>query len=111
MLPDGPTRPSHFPWPSLNRMFLSIQPNYRVVVSAVLRIFLSFSIVSGQENRPDVYEVLKSRRDVWGELAIRSLDGPTYEYYESLLPPLRYVETRERHYPIRLSKPNGWTFN
>jgi hypothetical protein len=46
-----------------------------------------------------------SREDVWGEAAIRAPDGPSYEFFRDLLPPLCYVNTAFRHYPIVLSAP------
>jgi hypothetical protein len=45
----------------------------------------------------------ESREDLWGEAAIRSSGGPSYEFFRDLLPPLRYVNTAFRHYPIELS--------
>jgi hypothetical protein len=46
-----------------------------------------------------------ARQDVWGEAAIRQPGGPSYEFFRDLLPPLRYVNTAFRHYPIVLSAP------
>lgn len=51
--------------------------------------------------------VIASGTDVWGEAALRRPEGPTYEYFASLLPPLRYVDTRFRQYPIVLSAPGS----
>src|SRR5262249_57148791 len=48
-----------------------------------------------------------SRQDVWGEAAIRQPGGPSYEFFRDLLPPLRYVNSDFRHYPIVLSAPAG----
>ena len=48
-----------------------------------------------------------AREDVWGEAAIRQPGGPSYEFFRDLLPPLRYVNTAFRHYPIVLSAPGG----
>jgi hypothetical protein len=50
-------------------------------------------------------EVLKSKLDLWGEAALKQPGGPTYEYFEKLLPPFRYVEAPFRVYPIVLSAP------
>lgn len=47
----------------------------------------------------------RSREDAWGEAAIRAPGGPSYEFFRDLLPPLRYVNTAFRHYPIVLSAP------
>jgi hypothetical protein len=46
-----------------------------------------------------------AREDAWGEAALRQPGGPTYDFFRSLLPPLRYVNTDFRHYPIVLSAP------
>jgi hypothetical protein len=46
-----------------------------------------------------------AREDVWGEAAIRTPGGPSYEFFRDLLPPLRYVNTAFKHYPIVLSAP------
>jgi hypothetical protein len=43
--------------------------------------------------------------DLWGQAAVRHPDGPSYEFFQDLLPPLRYVNTAFRHYPIVLSAP------
>jgi hypothetical protein len=48
-----------------------------------------------------------SLRDVWGEAALAQPDGPSYAFFKGLLPPLRYVNTEFRHYPIILSTPGG----
>ncbi len=47
--------------------------------------------------------MLATRTDVWAEAAIRQPGGPSYEFFRDLLPPLRYVNTAFRHYPIVLS--------
>ena len=54
---------------------------------------------------PTPQEMAASREDLWGEAAIRHPDGPSYEFFKDLLPPLRYVNTAFRHYPIVLSAP------
>ncbi len=41
--------------------------------------------------------------DLWGEAALKLPGGPSYEFFEKLLPPVRYVDARFRHYPINLS--------
>jgi hypothetical protein len=52
-------------------------------------------------------EVIRSGRDLWGEAALKLPGGPSYEYFASLLPPLRYVDAPFRHYPITLSAPGA----
>src|SRR5438105_12911448 len=54
---------------------------------------------------PSAREMAASKEDVWAEAAIRSPGGPGYEFFRDLLPPLRYVNTAFRHYPIVLSAP------
>jgi hypothetical protein len=50
---------------------------------------------------------MASRTDLWGELAMRQPNGPSYEFFAPLLPPLRYVNADFRFYPIVLSAPNA----
>lgn len=54
---------------------------------------------------PTPAEMAAAREDVWGEAALRHPDGPSYEFFKDLLPPLRYVNTAFKHYPIVLSAP------
>lgn len=57
------------------------------------------------ESLPSLQEVIDARTDPWGEAAMRQPGGASYEFFEPLLPPLRYVNTAFRHYPIMLSAP------
>jgi hypothetical protein len=50
-------------------------------------------------------EMAASLRDVWGDAARAQPGGPSYEFFKDLLPPLRYANTRFRHYPITLAAP------
>ncbi len=52
-------------------------------------------------------QALAAGRDVWGEASLREPDGPSFEFFARLLPPLRYVNTRFRHYPIVLGRPDA----
>src|SRR5437588_1918856 len=52
-------------------------------------------------------EMAASHLDLWGEAAIRQPDGPSYEFFKDLLPPLRYVNTDFRHYPVVFGTPAG----
>jgi hypothetical protein len=56
---------------------------------------------------PTPQEMAASRTDVWGEAALKHPDGPSYEFFKDLLPPLRYVNTAFKHYPIVLSAPGA----
>jgi hypothetical protein len=58
-------------------------------------------------NLPSVEEMIESRTDVWGDAARRQPDGASYEFFKDLLPPLRWVNTEFRHYPIVLSAPRS----
>src|SRR5580765_3345066 len=55
---------------------------------------------------PTVQEAVLDRKDVWGEAAMAQTNGATYEFFEKLLPPPRYVNADFRYYPITLSAPN-----
>ncbi|TLY34933.1 MAG: hypothetical protein E6K60_12165 [Nitrospirae bacterium] len=56
---------------------------------------------------PTLEEAVASRSDLWGEAALRQPDGPSYEFFEKLLPPPRYVNADFKYYPIVLSAPNN----
>ncbi|HUR55935.1 MAG TPA: hypothetical protein VMZ71_17500 [Gemmataceae bacterium] len=56
---------------------------------------------------PTPREMAAAREDVWGEAAIRSPGGPSYEFFRDLLPPLRYVNAAFKHFPIVLSAPSA----
>src|SRR6185369_7679341 len=55
---------------------------------------------------PTLQEAVLASADVWGEAAIAQTNGPSYEVFEKLLPPPRYVNADFRYYPIVLSGPN-----
>jgi hypothetical protein len=59
------------------------------------------------ERVPSVEEMIASRTDVWGEAARRQPNGASYEFFKDLLPPLRWVNTDFRHYPLVLSAPRS----
>jgi len=52
-------------------------------------------------------EALAAKLDLWGEAALKQTNGPSYEFFAPLLPPLRYVNADFRHYPIVLSAPGA----
>jgi hypothetical protein len=54
-----------------------------------------------------VQDMIASRTDVWGDAAKAQPDGASYEFFKDLLPPLRWVNTDFRHYPIVLSAPRS----
>ena len=52
-------------------------------------------------------EALAAKLDLWGDAALRQTNGPSYEFFAPLLPPLRYVNADFHHYPIVLSAPGA----
>jgi hypothetical protein len=50
---------------------------------------------------------IASKTDLWGEAALRQTNGASYEFFENLLPPPRYVHADFRYYPVVLSAPNS----
>lgn len=75
--------------------------------AAILVVLAGLAAVPAQapKNLPSAAAMAAAREDVWGEAAIRHRHGPSYDFYKNLLPPLRYVNTAFRHYPITLSAP------
>src|SRR5258708_1963442 len=57
------------------------------------------------EALPTLEEAMASKTDLWGELAMKQPNGPSYEFFAGLLPSLRYVNADFRYYPIVLSAP------
>jgi len=56
---------------------------------------------------PGLEQMVASPRDLWGEAAMREPNGASYEFFEKLLPPPRYVNADFRYYPIVLSGPGA----
>src|SRR5438093_10002295 len=75
----------------------------RPVALAVLLTAVGAHRATGQ--LPTPAEMAASPKDVWGEAARARPEGPSYEFFEDLLPPLRYVNTAFRHYPVVLCAP------
>ena len=63
--------------------------------------------ITAAESLPTLDRVLSSKLDLWGETAMRHTNGPSYEFFEKLLPPPRYVNADFKYYPIVLSAPNS----
>src|SRR5262245_22541048 len=74
---------------------------------AVAAVLLGTVAPLAAQPLPTPRQMADAREDVWGEEAVRHPGGPSYEYFRDLLPPLRYVNTTFRHYPIVLSAPGG----
>ncbi len=66
-----------------------------------------FALALNAQPVPSLEQALSTRQDVWGLAAMAQANGPSYSFFESLLPPLRYVNAAFRHYPIVLSAPAG----
>ncbi len=58
---------------------------------------------------PTLPEVIESGHDLWGEAAMAQPNGASYEFFEPLLVPLRYVHADFRYYPLVLSAPQAKT--
>src|SRR3979411_2875408 len=56
---------------------------------------------------PSFEEAMAAKQDVWGLAAMQQPNGASYEFFENLLPPPRYVNAAFRYYPIVLSAPNA----
>src|SRR2546422_5045324 len=65
------------------------------------------AIPNAQRGLPSFADVVSSKKDLWGEAAMAQPNGPSYEFFEKLLPPPRYVNADFRFYPIVLSAPNA----
>jgi hypothetical protein len=63
--------------------------------------------LSGSSTKITLGQVLASPEDLWGNAAMQEPNGPCYKFFESLLPPLRYVNASFRYYPIALSAPGA----
>src|SRR5262249_28729934 len=83
----------------------------RQSISLLLTLLIAISPTTAQPPKPhslpDAKSMAAAREDVWGEAALRHPDGPSYEFFRDLLPPLRYVNTDFRHYPIVLCSPGA----
>src|SRR5688572_20656810 len=74
---------------------------------AALTVLVLGTATTAAQPLPSPRQMADAREDVWGEAAIRHPGGPSYEFFKDLLPPLRYVNTAFKHYPIVLSAPGG----
>ena len=59
------------------------------------------------EGPPALNEILASKTDLLGEIALNQPDGPRYEFFANAMPSLRYVNAAFRHYPIVLAAPRN----
>jgi hypothetical protein len=70
-------------------------------------LILASALSGSSAALPSLDEAMSSRTDLWGELAMRQTNGPSYEFFAPILPPLRYVNADFHYYPIVLSAPNA----
>ncbi|HSU52546.1 MAG TPA: hypothetical protein VLT36_00645, partial [Candidatus Dormibacteraeota bacterium] len=70
-------------------------------------LLLTVPLSGRAQSLPTLDQVLASKQDLWGLAAMQQPNGPSYEFFASLLPPLRYVNTDFRYYPIILSAPSA----
>ncbi len=68
---------------------------------------LAFSALAQSTAVPPLDAIISSKRDLWGEAAMAQPNGASYEFFEKLLPPPRYVNADFHFYPIVLSAPNA----
>jgi len=61
------------------------------------------TVHSAAAGLPSPVAMVESKADLWGEAALKQPNGPSYEFFRDLLPPLRYVNADFHHYPIVLS--------
>ncbi|HOX58760.1 MAG TPA: hypothetical protein P5205_10920 [Candidatus Paceibacterota bacterium] len=87
----------------------------RLYLSAILLLVAALPVAAASSHQPlrgtlsvpSLDDAMASRTDLWGELAMRQTNGPSYEFFAPLLSPLRYVNADFRYYPIVLSAPNA----
>src|SRR5438105_9237565 len=72
-------------------------------------LFILTGCAAPSRHLPTPAQVIESKRDLWGEAALAQPGGPSYAFFEKLLPPLRYVDSDFHHYPILLSAPGSPT--
>jgi hypothetical protein len=76
--------------------------------SCLVSIFLSFAQSAfASPSITSLQDALDSKQDVWGLAAMRQTNGPTYDFFAKMLPPLRYVNAAFHYYPITLSAPGS----
>jgi hypothetical protein len=79
----------------------------RLIKTILVCLLFSITAFAQQNKIASFDEMVKSKHDVWGEAAMRQTNGASYEFFEKLLPPPRYVNADFRFYPIVLSAPKA----
>jgi hypothetical protein len=89
------------------------RPRWAAIVIAAVALLSWHSPMAAQstaqESAPSLTHVVAASRDVWGELAMQQPNGASYEFFEPLLAPPRYVHADFRYYPLVLSAPRATT--
>ena len=76
-----------------------------LVLGPISALAVDRNAASSKPKLATVEEMIDARTDVWGDAAMREPNGASYEFFKDLLPPLRWVNTEFRYYPIVLSAP------
>src|SRR6266853_6656926 len=95
-----------FAWFRLTRQYRHVRARVGalVVLPSVLGLGLRVACSAAQPSGlPALDEAIASKRDLWGEAAMRQPNGASYEFFEKLLPPPRYVNAGLHYYPHVLS--------
>jgi len=79
----------------------------RLALALVVAFPRAVSAQAGPPNVASPEAAAAAREDVWGLAAMRQPNGASYEFFEPILPPLRYVNADFRYYPLTLSAPNS----
>jgi hypothetical protein len=73
----------------------------------LLVVFLVLSACRGGRCEISPEQIIASKTDLVGEAALRAPGGPSFDFFKDVLPPLRYVDARYKHYPIVLAAPRS----
>jgi hypothetical protein len=76
-------------------------------MTLALPFLLAISLATTADSLPSFDQAVNSIRDEWGLAAMHQTNGASYEFFENLLPPPRYVNADFRFYPIVLSAPHA----
>ena len=79
----------------------------RCSIQLITAVILATAVAAAPPGVATLDEALAAKEDVWGLAAMQQSNGPSYEFFADLLPPLRYVNARFRYYPIVLGAPGS----
>src|SRR4051812_25545944 len=88
-------------------MKTNIRPGFVISILSFLSLLPWRGAQAQSPSIPTLAEAQAAKRDVWGEAAMQQPNGPSYEFFEKLLPPPRYVDAEFHYYPLLLSAPNA----